>query len=86
MGNCVSSQSQAGALEKQAAGSRGRGLVAMRKVYVHINFTYRLLPVPEITGYEHAPIVFNLIFALLSLMITSNSILEKNNCTFPWKL
>ena len=32
MGNCVSSQSQAGAMEKQAASTRGRGLVAMRKV------------------------------------------------------
>jgi len=48
MGNCVSSQSQAGALEKQAAGSRGRGLVAMRKViYIsnnnnNVNFIHRL--------------------------------------------
>ncbi len=32
MGNCVSSQSQAGVVEKQAATSRGRSIVAIRKV------------------------------------------------------
>ena len=32
MGNCVSSQSQAGVAEKQAAANRGRNIVAFRKV------------------------------------------------------
>ena len=40
MGNCVSSQSQAGAMEQQAASTRGRGLVAMRKVWNYLHSFY----------------------------------------------
>ena len=38
MGNCVSSQSQAGVVEKQAATSRGRSIVSIRKVRSNIDF------------------------------------------------
>lgn len=43
MGNCVSSQSQAGVVEKQAASIRGRSIVAIRKVYKIFHFVVSML-------------------------------------------
>ena len=40
MGNCVSSPSQVRALEQQAASTRDRGLVAMRKVWNYLHSLY----------------------------------------------
>lgn len=41
MGNCVSSQSQQAALEKQAASGRGRSIVSLRKVFVFVSFSHK---------------------------------------------
>lgn len=51
MGNCVSSQSQAGVLEKQAAAIRGRNIVAIRKVnnYLYFPTWFHLSPIGFVT-------------------------------------